>query len=188
MSGALSYAAAMLPFMALALPVWALGRAVFLRVGRRPLRWGRELLLLTFVLCCVGLASQTILPSNGYFVPLESVFSERTLWRTNLVPFRTIAEYFGVLRGGNVTLFLVNFAGNILVFVPLGLLPPLLWRRCRGAWGAALPALCSLFVELCQIFTGRSVDVDDLILNTLGGLLGWLLARLLLRRSRDAGV
>ena len=148
---------------------------------------GAELLLLTFSLRRSD-GEQTILPSNGYLVPLESVFSERTLWRTNLVPFRTIAEYFGVLRGGSVTLFLVNFAGNILVFVPLGLLPPLLWRRCRGAWGAALTALCSLFVELCQIFTGRSVDVDDLILNTLGGLLGWLLARLLLRRSRDAGV
>lgn len=181
MRDALSYALDMLPAMMLALPLWALGRGAYLWMKKAPVRWGRELLLLALILWTAGLLSQTVWPSNGYFVPLESVFGERTLWRMNLVPFRTIADYFGRLRDGFVSLFLVNFAGNILLFVPLGLLPPLLWRRYRGWRGAALPALCSLLVELAQIFTGRSVDVDDLILNALGGLLGWLLARLLLR-------
>lgn len=183
MSGALSYLGRMLPAMLAVLPLWAAGRGLFLTRRRRPPDWGREALLLALVLWCAGLASQTVLPQGGPAALGAAFSARRTLWRVNLVPFRTIAALFAALRAGETTRFLINFAGNILVFVPLGLLPPLLWRRYRGAGGAALPALCSLGIECCQIFTGRSVDVDDLLLNALGGLLGWLLARAALRKA-----
>jgi len=178
MTGVLAYIERMIPVMFAALPVWAALRGIFLILKKQRLYWKQELLMTAFVVWCASLASQTILPSNGYFIPWSSVGSWRTAMRINLVPFRTILQYF---TRGNITLLLVNFVGNIVVFIPLGLFPPLLWPRWRTWRGVLLPALCSLCVEFMQIFTGRSVVVADLILNALGGFLGWLMAQALQR-------
>ncbi len=76
--------------------------------------------------------------------------------------------------------FVVNFVGNIVAFVPMGLIPPLLRKRPTALWQAASFSLAiSLLIETGQLVSGRRVpDVDDLILNTLGGTLGFLLSRL----------
>lgn len=67
-------------------------------------------------------------------------------------------------------------AGNVLMLVPFGFLAPLLWERLRG-W-RVLPAGLGLIlaIELLQPFTGRSFDVDDILLNFLGVLVGALIA------------
>ena len=79
-----------------------------------------------------------------------------------------------------------NIAGMILnavMFAPSGFLLPAYFERYRR-WGRTLAAgfLTSLAVELIQLFTFRATDVDDLIMNTLGTLVGFLLAKLVLRR------
>ena len=101
----------------------------------------------------------------------------------NLIPFASISYYFRYMAARR---FLINIVGNVAVFVPFGFFPPLLWRRWRNPWrvlahGAAVPAL----IEFLQIFNGRSVDVDDIILNFIGVAAGYLLYRLL--RKRYAG-
>ena len=78
-----------------------------------------------------------------------------------------------------------NIAGMILnavMFAPLGFLLPAYFERYRR-WGRTLAAgfLTSLAVELIQLFTFRATDVDDLIMNTLGTVVGFLLAKLVLR-------
>jgi glycopeptide antibiotics resistance protein len=92
----------------------------------------------------------------------------------NLVPFHTI--WHDWQAGG--TEFVVNFLGNIVAFLPMGIIPPLIRTRRTEAWQVALFSLIlSLTIEGGQYASNRRVaDVDDLILNTLGGLLGyWLL-------------
>ena len=71
---------------------------------------------------------------------------------------------------------------NAIMFAPLGFLLPAYFERYRH-WGRTLAAgfLTSLTVELIQLFTFRATDVDDLIMNTLGTLVGFLLAKLILR-------
>ena len=74
---------------------------------------------------------------------------------------------------------------NIVLFLPLGFLLPLIWpendRFVRVLlFGAAL----SLVIELSQLLNIRSTDIDDLLLNTLGALLGFLLFRLYRRVFR----
>lgn len=83
---------------------------------------------------------------------------------------------------GNHSYFWLNIVGNLLLFVPIGLLTPLLWPRWRR-WGlpVLLGLLLSLGIEFSQLFIGRGADVDDVWLNTLGALLGYGLF-LLLRR------
>ena len=91
----------------------------------------------------------------------------------NLTPFATIADD---LRHGGHGL-VVNFLGNLGVFIPLGLLVPYL----RPGWASAgrvalLGAGISLLIEWLQYASGRRVaDVDDVILDTLGAVLGYLI-------------
>ena len=76
----------------------------------------------------------------------------------------------------------LNVLLNIALFVPLGVLLPLLWKPFRK-WYAALGAGfgVSLLIELTQLFTGSGMcDVDDLFTNTLGAMLGWCAAMLVL--------
>ncbi len=99
----------------------------------------------------------------------------------NLQPFKEIQRYltyYDVI--GPYTVFL-NLAGNILAFVPFGLFFPLLSRRSRSLWKVTLISFeVSLLVELIQLVTRvGSCDVDDMILNTLGGMIGYVCFRIL---------
>ena len=67
-------------------------------------------------------------------------------------------------------------AANVVMFVPLGVMMPVAFRRMRSFGKTALSlALFSFAIEFTQYFTGRSADIDDLMLNTLGGMLGYLI-------------
>ena len=90
----------------------------------------------------------------------------------------------------NVIPFLGFFDGiqssllNIALFVPLGVFPPVLWKRYRRAEHTVLFGLgMSLGIELLQMFTYRATDINDLMTNTLGSYLGWLLGMWLVRKS-----
>jgi glycopeptide antibiotics resistance protein len=111
--------------------------------------------------------------------------------RPNLVPLRMIR--FDVARGGAP--FVVNILGNLGVFLPMGFLVPILWPRRSGSMLGRVATASfglSLVIEVLQYFSGRRVaDVDDLILNTLGGCLGyglWSLGLRAARRGRPVGM
>lgn len=77
---------------------------------------------------------------------------------------------------------LKNTLLNILLFVPLGLLLPFLWTKYKTGKATCLFGFgMSLSIELLQIFTYRATDVNDIIANTLGTLLGYLLFRVISR-------
>jgi glycopeptide antibiotics resistance protein len=96
--------------------------------------------------------------------------------KPNWVPFRMIMNDW---RYGGLG-FVVNFLGNLVAFLPMGALPPLIRTRRTALWQVALFSfLISFMIEAGQYVSGRRVpDVDDLILNTLGGVLGYLALRL----------
>ena len=63
---------------------------------------------------------------------------------------------------------------NILLFVPFGVFAPTIFRRLRRFYFAALTVfLLTLSIEVFQFFIGRSSDVDDLIANFFGGIIGF---------------
>jgi glycopeptide antibiotics resistance protein len=90
----------------------------------------------------------------------------------NWVPFRSIIHDW---RHGGWG-FVVNFVGNLVAFLPMGVLPPLIRPRRTALWQVAVFSLSISFaIEAGQYISGRRVpDVDDLILNTLGAVLGYL--------------
>ncbi len=103
-----------------------------------------------------------------------------------LTPFHTIRNAIG-WDGWFVIISKLNFyqlIANVLLFVPFGYLLPTLFRFAKR-WYVVLPfgALASLGIELTQYFCRLGLfDIDDVISNTLGALIGFLLYRLLLKK------
>ncbi len=94
----------------------------------------------------------------------------------NLVPFLEIKRFWQnreIL--GNIAVF-VNLAGNVIAFVPYGFFLPILNGRIRGSLHMGMLTFeFSLLIEVMQLLLKvGSFDVDDLMLNTLGGILGYL--------------
>lgn len=162
--------------MAAALPVYLIVRAVLLALRRKKLvrSWARELALCLFWLCLAGLFSQTLL-AGGY--ALERNRARAVWWsQFNLVPFRIFADSAAqIQRNHNFGYFIVNFLGNIAMFVPIGLFLPMLSPKCTLSKTLLAGLGISLLIELCQIPLGRGVDIDDLWLNTLGTAAGYAL-------------
>ena len=129
----------------------------------------REGALLVFALFCAGLAALTLFPANFWTyvmhgVPLSELHlrGEGFYWHITL---------FRDLLGGAWSVFML--LGNVIMFAPLGFFPALLWDKPRW-WKSLLIAACaSTFVEVTQLFVGRSSDINDIILNALGGLAGF---------------
>lgn len=138
-----------------------------------------------YLLCRRGTFTQKSIPHEVglalFALYLCAVFS------LTFFPFR-ITPYLGRYEFNSTLLEIVQgtytagnwvwamIAGNVLMLVPFGFLAPLLWERLRG-W-RVLPAGLGLIlaIELLQPFTGRSFDVDDILLNFLGVLVGALIA------------
>ena len=101
----------------------------------------------------------------------------------NLVPFHTIA---GLFEDFSAEAFLVNVVGNIVMFMPWGFGLVLLWKRKQRFLSVVLHSLAlPVFIESWQLFIGRWVDVDDIILNFTGGCLGAALYFAVRKRAPD---
>lgn len=101
----------------------------------------------------------------------------------NLVPFRTLRLFSGLLsdhRPHLVRAAVINLFGNVIMFIPLGFLLPMVWENSRKLWKVLLTtAIVITAVEILQLFTlVGSCDIDDLILNLLGAAIGYGLFRL----------
>lgn len=131
--------------------------------------------LVLFFMLIAGLLWLTVLP-RILWLDGHLVFQEEGVGGVNLKLFTIFWQSRILVEQGHTNYFLINFWGNIVMFLPIGLFPALLWRRVRW-WQVTLAGFClSLTIELLQIPIHRGTDIDDLWLNTLGALLGWLIA------------
>ena len=113
------------------------------------------------------------------------LFSERygrTKYDTpqcNLVPFQEIRRYLSQFR--EITFVaVINVIGNILIFVPFGALLFIFSKKLARFFSTLmLSLLLSLVIETTQYVTRVGVfDVDDITLNTLGGVTGWIIYKI----------
>lgn len=95
-------------------------------------------------------------------------------YRYNIKP---LAEIKRCVRYMDMPGMQLNLFGNVICFMPLGFVLPVLRPRRWGFFRVAcLSFLASVLVEIIQLVTKLgSCDVDDVILNTCGGMAGWLL-------------
>ncbi|MBE6925369.1 MAG: hypothetical protein E7461_00855 [Ruminococcaceae bacterium] len=103
----------------------------------------------------------------------------------SIKPLYTIRNYLWVLQNSSNTALIrhcaVNLLGNVLLFIPLGYFFPRLWRFFRPFWRFFLWAISLLLlIECLQLFSLRGrLDVDDIILNFSGMLLGFIFHKFL---------
>ena len=138
------------------------------------------------------LVNVVIVLFRGEYTLGELGLFDYSTWRgtTNFVPFETIMRYINYAQYFNMNLIIVNLLGNLLIFTPMGFLLPLLAKRFRRVWPILFVGFCSsLVVETIQfIFRVGSSDVDDLILNTAGAGLGYLVYKGMLQFSKNKKV
>ncbi len=102
----------------------------------------------------------------------------------NLVPFRDLARALDD-RPWGIQPAVVGLLGNLLLFLPFGLVFALRFRRPGWRAMLVLTLAIAIGVELWQALTatGRSTDVTDVIMNTAGGMLGFAIGRAVPRRG-----
>jgi glycopeptide antibiotics resistance protein len=98
----------------------------------------------------------------------------------NLVPFHTLAIYW---RNVGSEFWMRNLFGNLALLLPLGLLGPIALPALDRWWRIALVALFySIAIEVIQLAVpDRSADIDDVIVNVTGALVGFAMWRVVRR-------
>lgn len=153
--------------------------AMNLRTSRK-----REVGLILFVIAIFGILALTLWPtyiwmdSPGVWGDIR-ILIERPTWKSNLslVPFTVFKDYAEDLFKSPVYFFatLINFFGNLAIFVPIGFFPALLFRKANWKRSAIIGFVMSTFIEVVQYFIMRNTAVDDIILNTAGAICGYLI-------------
>lgn len=109
-------------------------------------------------------------------------FFEQVKSSSNFVPFDTIRTYLQVMLNGSMNrdIPIKNLAGNIILFIPIGIYLPFFMGRARKLGAALLfMMLILLLIESIQLVTRRGVfDIDDFILNMSGALIGFAIWRI----------
>lgn len=105
----------------------------------------------------------------------RNVHEERD-YAYNLTLFKEIGRYFKYRSVLGTKIFLLNMAGNVIGFMPCGFFLPVVSRRSRHWYNTVMLSFSlSLCIEVTQLVSKvGSFDVDDMFLNTLGGILGFM--------------
>ncbi|MCW3108353.1 MAG: VanZ-like protein [Segetibacter sp.] len=161
----------------LTLPLWLVFRIILTRFKLTSFK--REFLLLLFYVYmnCILLATVVPLPLTAHKTRIRNSI--------NVIPvLTTLKGLIGTFSPEKRFLMhhaLVNIIGNIALFIPLGIFLPLLSNNCFSIKRVIITAVvCSTFIEVSQLVlrafgTFRYVDIDDIILNTVGAMCGFFL-------------
>jgi len=150
--------------------LWLTLRIVaYVRTGEISIR--KEFHIFLLFLYVLMIVRGVIFPMRSYDGGPVSVYVELpTMYppRINIMPFTFITDYYPGWQ--------VNVFGNIILFIPVGFLFPLVFRRINTFAKAVVFGLgFTCTIEFVQLFLrDRCTDVDDLILNTLGAAIGAL--------------
>lgn len=144
------------PTLVIFLVIIIIMRFFYIRNSGKKFILHEELILLLFV---------------TYILLLFELVTSRDVWMsgTNLVPFKEILRY--PIGSEN---FYRQVIGNIVLFVPFGFFATYYTKINRITNISFITLLVSLTIEIVQKYIGRSFDVDDIILNVVGGIIGFL--------------
>ena len=153
--------------------VWCFVRG-WLAVKHKRINWKREAQLLLVYSCIIVVVRFTFFPFSKVDGEIQLLIFESAKmfpFRINLIPFVHMNDY-AVKREA-----ILNFVGNTAMFIPLGIVWPSVYKGLDTHGKAILAGVgCSLCIEILQLpFYSRVSDIDDLILNSLGYLIGYFI-------------
>ncbi|MCR5108329.1 MAG: VanZ family protein [Lachnospiraceae bacterium] len=160
------------PQMLIAITVlWILVR-ICIAVKNKKTDLKREVLLLSVYICIIVISRIVYFPwhhVDGHIDTLKFDKEKIIPFWLNLVP---VVHLFDIYDGWQM-----NIAGNITMFIPVGIVWPICFKRLDNVWKTTLAgAGFAFFIELSQLlFYERSSDIDDILLNTTGVFIGALI-------------
>lgn len=151
--------------------IWLIVRTVF-ALKTRKISLKREAELLLVYICIVVVVRFTFCPFgkvNGQIQPLVFDSTKLLPLKVNLIPFIYLFDYPTMRET------LLNLIGNTAMFIPLGIVWPAVFKKLDTPLKAILAGFCtSLAIEIIQLpFYDRTSDIDDLVLNTVGYIIGY---------------
>lgn len=134
-------------------------RLTYLLYNRKKIILHKELIMLIFIIYILLL----------YYIV---TFQDSNYGTNNFIPFKEMFRY-------NITspLFFKNVIGNVVLFIPLGLFVTLYIKNKTFILTLILSIIISLSIEFIQSMIGRTMDIDDVILNATGGILGYFICK-----------
>lgn len=82
---------------------------------------------------------------------------------------------FSLVKGGSI----IGHTLNVVMFIPFGFLLPFIWKKTDNLMSVTTYSFFfSLVIELSQLLNARATDVDDLLMNTLGGIIGFIIFKM----------
>lgn len=135
--------------------------------------WKREAQLILVYVCIIVLVRFTFFPFfrvDGMIQPLVFDRAKVFPFRINLIPLVNLLDYEVKKES------IINVIGNTAMFIPLGIVWPVVFKRLdTHAKALTAGVLTSLSVEILQLpFHDRVTDIDDLLLNSAGFAVGYL--------------
>lgn len=161
-------------------PIYMIGRYIYIKYinKNKKINIKKELLLLILIMSLIMILSQTIL-CEIYIE--DGIRIKDGVHYNNFIPFKIIYDsYISYNINNNLNYFIINLLGNIIIFIPIGFIISYLYKL-DTKYIILIGFLLSLFIELFQLLLPRWTDIDDIILNTLGVYIGYLIYKLYVR-------
>lgn len=153
--------------------IWMLLRGFF-SIKYKRIIWKRELQLILVYICLIVVARFTFFPFAKVDGEIQAlIFDAANMFpvRINMIPFVNLLDYPETRSA------MLNLIGNTTMFIPIGIIWPAVYKKLNTHKKVIVAGICfSLIIEILQLpFYDRVTDVDDLILNSLGFLIGYAL-------------
>lgn len=148
--------------------IWILARSL-ISIRSKKFSVKRELQMLLVYICLVVIARFVYFPLHfvdGKLGTLKVGLSKTPSDMISLIPFCFLFDRYDG--------WLTNIIGNIAMFIPFGIVLPICFRRLDNIKKTVFAGICfSIFIELSQLLSPeRHTDIDDIILNTSGVMIG----------------
>ena len=137
-------------------------RVAYLVKNKQKFIFHKDLIMLIFIVYTLCLFQ---------IVTTQDVSGEHGI---NITIFKELTRYEVGSR-----LFYRNIIGNIMLFIPFGFFTSYYLNVERKRFVLLLTIIVSFVIEFIQLKIGRAFDVDDVILNVIGGFLGYMLYRII---------
>ena len=148
--------------------IWILIRSM-IAIRSKKFSVKRELQMLLVYICLIVIARFVYFPLHyvdGKIGTLTIGFSKTPSDMISLIPFCFLFDRYDG--------WLINIIGNIAMFIPFGIVLPICFRKLDNIKKTVIAGICvTIFIELSQLLSPeRHTDIDDIILNTSGVLIG----------------
>ena len=161
--------------------LYAIWRVIWAKRKKLPVHWGFEIMRCLFVCYLTGLMNLVLVPGNlwsHFFFFLKNGYSAGGLDPMFSGGFNLIPTFIKCLMGEYTIGRWVSemLTGNLLMFIPMGFFLPLVSERVSRHNILKIAVAIPVMIEVIQPIIGRSFDVDDLLMNFAGIMIGYFIA------------